>query len=423
MKKFFKCAALVACGISVATSFTSCRLSDNPSETTTVVIDNVDTEVSRELTLSSNVPATFVLNETTKTGTEVTFTDVPSSGVLKVSAEGREDKYVSFEFTGDNVLSLKVNLEAMSTNTLSQAEVKAAISDGKIVVLTNEGPNAEDTGIDASILFGDGFNLNASVSGDYSISIVTTAPDTGVIEQAIKNSGVEVTEVGSENASDNVADYPEAKQPEVVFAPFAVECEPAGAEFSNPINIVFDAPESDGLDLSVVFDDGKGKTEDIPFVVSKDGEQIIFDVNHFSGYNINLKAKLVKATTRYENLNPESVDLLNGRVTYTRTVGYNVQDVKKNNKAWSTWKSSKMLTQWLTDCLGATKYSYTTNFRFKPVSGATVGISLRQKICDYYFRSGTATFKVTKYGAVVRKLKMEVPSSAADEVHSGGSND
>lgn len=393
MKKVFKSAALLTIGLVVANGFTSCAIHDNKGDEETVVIENVVLEVSRDLVITTNVNAQVTVGSETQTGTELTFSNVNAKGTITLKADGRQDKEVAYDFGTDNALALDITLDALPL-TVDQDKAES----GEVVV-TNSEENVEDTNVDISIDFNGATNTNDAVSDQpYSINVIIPEADEDepTIEEIEEEYAQNAEEQGEENA-----------EVELEHAPLALDCQPSGAHFDTPITLNFELEQSEGLELAVVHDETGEEA-----VVSRDGDNVSVQVDHFSIWTIILKAIVtdIEETVETQTIQASGET---GVIKYTVKSGY---ERGKNIKAKS------IIDQFLLKVFNSKVKNVSKRVTFKPVNDATATLQVSQVVKTYTFKCGNNTFTAKVYGKATTSLTLEVPVSESENVptHSGG---
>ena len=370
MNKLFTKGLILVFGLGVAATFTACHTGE---DVPTVVVDNVVIENARTLVVRSNVPATFTVGAQTQANTtEATF-NPGVTGTVTVSATGRTSKTIAFDFADGSYLEYEVELESVGTE-VDQAEAEAGTT-----TVDNSGANEEETGVTASMNF-DNNQTNTGTLGKYSITVVTPTDINSTIEKIEQTKKVE----------------------EPVLA---LDCKPNGANFAgNPIKVNAKVPGSDGYNLACAFKNNG----DTPASFERNGDNLTIGIQHFSIWNIVLKADLVSVDTKTVD-QVITGDASKGSLAYQSDYGF------------STDTQDAFIVKYLKKIFGVTKRSKAFNATFNPVDG-TATLKVSQEVKTYKFKSNDKEFSATVYGKITRSLSIEVVEEEAEDVktHDGG---
>jgi len=378
---------LVALGLCGVFAFTSCHKGEDSPAVNTVVVDNVVYETSRtiEVRITNNIAANIAINGTAlaQTGTTATFegNNVPKTGKIVVTPtdKNRLAKEIEYKYNNnEDYLVFDVVIDA-ATATVSQNEAESGAKE-----VNNDGINAEETGVKASIDFNGQSNTNAAATGDYSITVYTPAGDAAV---------------------DNL------KQNDVVEEPvIGLICRPDGATFEQPITVKLVVPDSEGCDVACYYD-GDVKGEEATLVQS--GNNISIQVPHFSIWDVLLKVKVASVSTTSEPLKQITTDAADGEIRYTVPSGFSSNDI-----------DHALFGKFLRKTFGAEKRDINKRITFKKVQNATAKLTGSQAVHHYTLQSGERTFSVDVYGRASVNLSMEVAEENKNDVptHGGGSS-
>ena len=381
MKNLFR--NLAFCAL-VAGTFTACHKGDSvdPEAQADKTVDHVVFTTTNTLVVRSNVDATFTFAGQTQTGTEATFETTAKTGNLKVTATGKRDveKKVSFAKTDYQVL--EVSLVAAGKVVLkSDAEV-----DG--VDVTNGDANRDDNdGVEASFNVG---GNDSNVNGDYSVTVFTPED--------------------VETNTDAITTNTEANEPVL-----ALDCQPDGAAFTNPITMTVKIPGSEGFDIDCV-NAAKASDKAIVAVDPVDGTKRNFTLDHFSIWDIVLNA--TGTMTKSTQTITADGDAGTGSLTYKFDYGFETQS------------PSTLVNKYLKKLFGIAKRESSKSIKFTAVQGGTAKLTATQEVKTYKFVSGTGAnkqeFTATVYGKVtVNNLSITAPAPVAPTIktHSGGASD
>ena len=389
MKNLFR--NLAFCAL-VAGTFTACHKGDStdPEALADKTVDNVVFTTTNTLVVRSNVDATFTFAGQTQNGTEATFETTAKRGNLKVTANGKRDVEMTVSFANTDYQEFEVSLVAAG-KTFKAADVEAADAGSANGEVSNGAANATDNdGVTASFNMGGNTNTDASTAGqDYSVTVFTPED--------------------VETNTDAIASNTPANEPVL-----ALDCQPDGAVFRNPITMTVDIPGSEGFDISCVNADKK--TEKVNAEeVSDQPTKRQFVLDHFSIWDIvlNATATMTKST---QTITAEG-DAGTGSLTYKFDYGFETESA-----------SNTLISKYLKKLFGITKKNSSKSIKFDAVQGGTAKLTATQEVKTYTFSSnnGTQTFKATVYGKVtVNNLSITAPAPVAPTIktHSGGASD
>lgn len=363
--------AFMLCAAAVLGAMSSCT---SDPEATYEVIPASGNE-SRVLTVTSNAPAVFTYGDKTVSGTTTaTFENVPEKGTLtinSVSADYFGQKKVDVVFNGNKTIALDVQLAKKPTIEVSQQDMMK----GKVV--TNDAENQEMTGVKASIAVPSTTTITGNTTSPFSIS--TFVP----------------TEAGSWMTRGD--DDGEA-------GVLVMRCAADGAKFSDPVIVTLDIPESDGLDLTCVSEDGK---EVLDMTEAGSGKRQV-KLSHFSDWTVVMKATASDVVTRAESSEVTTM-------TITIKPGLNtITYQSKTGAVWTGGTKNTTVTNYLKNKVG--KYAVTNKTEnYNNTTGATkLTYRIIQTYEDKSFKSGSARFTARVYRGAT--IVIEGPQGG----HSGG---
>lgn len=364
--------AFMLCAAAVLGAMSSCT---SDPEATYEVIPASGNE-SRVLTVTSNVPAVFTYGDKTVSGTTTaTFENVPEKGTLtinSVSADYFGQKKVDVVFNGNKTIALDVQLAKKPTIEVSQQDMMK----GKVV--TNDAENQEMTGVKASIAVPSTTTITGNTTSPFSIS--TFVP----------------TEAGSWMTRGD--DDGEA-------GVLVMRCAADGAKFSDPVIVTLDIPESDGLDLTCVSEDGK---EVLDMTEVGSGKRQV-KLSHFSDWTVVMKATASDVVTRAD----QTVEVTTMTITINpgdNTITYQ----SKTGAVWTGGTKNTTVTNYLKNKVGKYVVSNKT-YIYTNTTGATkLTYRVIQPYQDKSYKSGTAKFTARVYSEAY--IEIEVPQGG----HSGG---
>lgn len=364
--------AFMLCAAAVLGAMSSCT---SDPEATYEVIPASGNE-SRVLTVTSNAPAVFTYGDKTVSGTTTaTFENVPEKGTLtinSVSADYFGQKKVDVVFNGNKTIALDVQLAKKPTIEVSQQDMMK----GKVV--TNDAENQEMTGVKASIAVPSTTTITGNTTSPFSIS--TFVP----------------TEAGSWMTRGD--DDGEA-------GVLVMRCAADGAKFSDPVIVTLDIPESDGLDLTCVSEDGK---EVLDMTEAGSGKRQV-KLSHFSDWTVVMKATASDVVTRAD----QTVEVTTMTITINpgdNTITYQ----SKTGAVWTGGTKNTTVTNYLKNKVGKYVVSNKT-YIYTNTTGATkLTYRVVQPYQDKSYKSGTAKFTARVYSEAY--IEIEVPQGG----HSGG---
>jgi hypothetical protein len=382
MKNLLTKSLALVFGLGVAATFTACHNGEDAQPT---VVPNVSVQetdengnvVGRTLVITANKTATFTLGSETKSGTNVTFTNAPVKGTVSATA-GSTTKKVKFNFGDAKDLAYDVIFESEVT-PVSQADAQAGNK-----TVSNEGANEDETGVKAEMDFsGDVANANATVTGDYSITVVTPTE----------------TETSAEELENKKGQEDAIQEPVL-----ALDCKPDGANFgANPVKVKVYVPNSADYELACV------NSEDDKAADSFDqkGDSLIIKLSHFSVWDIILKATVVTVDTK-PIANTFTGSSKDGSLAYTMNYGFDSDN------------SDPIVAKYLKKVFGMNKREIRKRVTFKKVDG-TATLKVTQQVKVYTIKSGSKRFTATVYGKADLNLSIETNTPEEVETHDGGS--
>lgn len=364
--KFLAMLAFVATGLFTTTSCSSDDDNDNPQGGDVVnVYDYV-------LVVKSNVAATVAFNGQTQTGTEVTFATSENSnsysGTLSVTATGYLPYNADVDFSENNTVKIvNVTMVKESTNTVAQAEAKGN-------TVTNDAANQTAMGTSAQIEVPEDVNISGNTVDPFSVTVLS--PEADIV-------GADELEKGEEVSADVME----------------LLCKPNGAQFDKD------------LTLSIALADGSGCefTSDEADQVYWQNGRLYAKAKHFSNVSASMVAQVVSVTESSvtRDISQQAKAGAN-KFTYAHQTGF-TSTVTANGAKYLFLKNK----------LGAAG-SVNREATFSIDKNGYVVIRLVQKVYDFTFKSGTATFTARAYGDI--DAAIVETSTEPINIHSGGSN-
>ena len=369
MRKFSLIWSVAAIAVAGVLS-TSCVRSDNgiTRNAPEVVSDDL-LDDSYQLVLTSNVASTFTLGTESKTGTEVSFSTTSNPVTVTVKADGYIEQTFEVTFSDENrTFSLPVELMKPSTNQVDQAAAKGA-------TVANDAANQAATDTKAAIEVPGDVTVSGNTTDDFSVTVINKAPEPVQVEEL---------EVNKEES-----------------APIAsLVCTPDGATFDKP------------LTLSAVIEGGEGLEYEVPNAkagtMKVEGNKVSFQVDHFSVWDILVKATLTAVSEGEETIYETSRRVSNGETTISIT--YPVYAGFESD-------ATGILADWLIKNFGETKTKIEKTGTVTVENEGSVSIKIKQKFYDFTFKSGDVQFKARVYGEVTSEVNGQVSTAG----HSGGS--
>ena len=387
MKKYISLALMT---IALSFGFVSCDVETNeePGGTNvqnmagrwTVSVSQVDENgnvVGRTLVITANKTATFTLGSETKSGTNVTFTNAPVKGTVSATA-GSTTKKVKFNFGDAKDLAYDVIFESEGT-AVTQAAAQAGTT-----TVSNTGANADETGVNAEMDFSGGVvNADATVTGDYSITVVTPTETETSAE-----------ELESKKGQDDAIQEPV----------LSLDCKPDGADFSaKPVKVKVNVPNSADYELACT----NRETDKAAASFVQTGDNMTIELSHFSLWDIILKATVlnVDKKTIANTFTGSSKD---GSLAYTMNYGFDSDN------------SDAIVAKYLKKVFGINKREISKRVTFSKVDGTAI-LNVTQQVKVYTIKSGNKTFTATVYGKADLNLSIETNTPEEVKTHDGGS--
>ena len=382
MKNLLTKSLALVFGLGVAATFTACHNGEDAQPT---VVNNVPVQetdengnvVGRTLVITANKTATFTLGSETKSGTNVTFTNAPVKGTVSATA-GSTTKNVKFNFGDAKDLAYDVIFESEGT-AVTQAAAQAGTT-----TVSNQGANADETGVTAEMDFSGGVaNADASVTGDYSVTVVTPTE----------------TETSSEELESKKGQTGAIQEPVL-----ALDCKPDGADFSaKPVKVKVNVPNSADYELACA----NSETDEAAASFVQTGDNMTIELSHFSVWDIILKATVVNVEKK-TIANTFTGSSKDGSLAYTMNYGFDSDN------------SDPIVAKYLKKVFGANKREIRKRVTFKKVDG-TATLNVTQQVKVYTIKSGSKTFTATVYGKADLNLSIETNTPDEVETHDGGS--
>ena len=365
--------AFTLCAAALLGTMSSCS-SDSDK---TIKLTKVETEMTRTLMVSSNTAAVFTYDgKTVSNVTTATFENAPEKGTLTITPVTDEyyaQEPITVDFSGKSVVALDVQIAKKPTIEVSQEDMK------KGQVVTNDAENQELTGVLASIAVPAETTITGNTTSPF--SIVTFVPTEG-----------DRWMTRAEDSKDGEANV------------LVIRCAADGAKFSEPVTVTLDIPESDGLDLYCMSEDGK---EVLPLTELGGGKRSV-KLSHFSDWITVMRATEESSITR--GTPGQEITTL----TTSVTVGDNIITYQSKTGAVQTGGTkSTTVTNYLKTKVG--KYVVTNKTEiYKATAAGTITYRVIQPYEDCSYKSGTAKFTARVYSAA--HVEVDQPQGG----HSGG---
>lgn len=364
--------AFMLCAAAFLGTMSSC--SSDSDETVTVT--NRGAKVTRTLVVTANTLSDFTYGGKTIRSTEATFENAPVNGMLKVtpvSADYFDQDAMSIDFGTQATLAYDVQLAKKPTLEVSQEEMLK----GQIV--TNDQENSEMTGVKASIQVPSTTQITGNTTSPFSITTYVPT-ETGQWLTRGENTG-------------------EAKV-------LVIRCAADGAKFSEPVIVTLDIPESDGLDLVCVSEDGK---EVLPLAEIGGGKRQVL-LSHFSDWTTVMRATPVNDVTRATPGTEVTTQTINVTTAGPVTITYQ----SKAGGVWLSGKKSTTITNYIKNNLGKYVVSNVTSTTPQSIPVGKLTYRVIQTYEDGTYKSGSSTFKARKYTGAT--IEVDIPQGG----HSGG---
>lgn len=367
--------AFLLCAAALLGTMSSCT-SDADQ---TVKLTKVGTsEMTRTLMVTSNALADFTFGgQTVSNATSATFENAPEKGTLTVtpaSVDYFEQNAIDVDFTDKQIVALDVQIAKRPSIEVSQEDMK----NGRVV--SNDAENQALTGVTASIAVPAQTTITGNTSSPF--SIVTFVPVDG--DQRI-------TRADGNDGDANV---------------LVMRCAADGAKFSEPVTVTLDIPESDGLDLYCMSEDGK---EVLP-LAEVGGNKREVKLSHFSDWITVMRATEEKAVTRGTPGEEISTFTISVKAGETITVKYQ----SKQGAVWTGGTKSTVVTNYLKTKVGKYVVSTLTSDPYTPSADGTVTYRVIQPYEDCSYKSGSAKFTARVYSPA--HVEFDQPQGG----HSGG---
>lgn len=233
-------------------------LSSCASDDETAVVKEVKAQAAKQLTVSSNVEATFSFAGETKTGTSATFNTTANSGKLVVTAQGYISQESEINFGENGTASVSVELAKLAANEVDQRAAKG----NTVYGAANEWGAVAGIEVPADV----------EISGTNKPFSVASYETTGVIDANALT--VDQTVSG---------------------AVLTLDCQPSGAKFSKPVTISAAIPEGISTGFEFV---AKNGSDVVPARV--EGNTLKADVEHFSPWSFMLTARILRIVSGSE---------------------------------------------------------------------------------------------------------------------------
>lgn len=357
---------------------TSCKDSDDSASDAKVVSVAVD---KYSVFAASNLDATFSIDvagvDAQKNVKEAAFTDLTASTITLTAKYTGADvaDYVnpiqtavikfSKKTTSASILFTFVK-KSKTTKTQVEAETKG-------VTLTND----DQTVGTATMTVDAGTTVTNGTSGDYAITVykedvtVVTAEDMAV----------------GKDLSSNI---------------YTVNCQPDGAEFSQPVSLTLDYGKVlTGKTVSLI-----NGPEEVTATVDAKG-LATFQVNHFSDWVAILKASIVSKETSLETIATLEVNAVAGKNSF---------EYKKNVGVEHTLTG--FLASYVYDLLGELKTEVMETSSFEASGSGTAKVTVSQSKTTYAFDYQGLKFTATRWDNV--DFSVEMNGSSKTSGHSGG---
>lgn len=362
-----KISSFVACfAIAMAGVLSSCSSSDTPAAPK--VVSDVVVEETYTLKVTSNVDARFTYGNAVKqlkAKKEETITFTSKEFSYEVSATGYAKIDGTVKFSDDQkVTAITLELVKESTNKVAQSSAKGN-------TVSNDAANQKATGSDAAIEVPSDVNVSGNTTDAFSVTACPPAPEVSAVEDIAVN---KVEESGV----------------------LSLSCTPDGATFSKPVTLKATIPGASGLALSV-----PGASN-----VKQSGNEISFEVDHFSVWDIVLQATVQSITEGTQQIASLSMLVNNGENTFTFNKNIGIECNSSN----------ELVQAFLASEFGNSSSKQPTTGKFMVDGSGSATIVVNQAYKDISFRSGTVTFTVRVWG----ECGSTITTTSDTSKHSGG---
>ena len=358
------------CAAAMLGTLTSCHKSlDEKPEVSPVILDQ-----SRKLIVTVNTPSDITYGGVTYRNVKTAvFNNANAKGKLTVTPVSNQylaQDAMAIDFNDKLTLAVNVVLSKKPTNAVSQTDA----TNGQPV--TNDTANQNDTGVIATLTMPIGTTISGNTVDP--ITIVTIIPSETVLED---------TEKGDEVQADVLI----------------ISVGPADAVFSQPIPVVVQIDNSEGLDLVCVGPDGT-------IIPMKDlgGGKWEIDIPAGGDWTVVLKAKVTNVTGGSQTITGTS-QIVEGQNSVPYQVIAGGEELTDSDCA--------LIEAYIQSKFGA--YTQTTkNASFTSDAPGTATWAVEQPYQDITFTSNGKTFVVRVYGEPNFVI---TDTSAVTQGHSGGS--
>ena len=364
--KFLAMLAFVAAGLFTTTS---CSDSDNDNPTGGAVVNVYD----YVLVVKTNVSSTITFNGQSQTGTEATFATSENansySGTLSVKANGYIDYTAEVDFSENNTVKIvNVKMVKPSTNKVSQSTAKGQ-------TIANDTENQATMGKVAQIEVPSDVNITGNTVDPFSVTVVEPEADIIGADELSKGETVEASVM-------------------------ELLCEPSGAKFDKELTLSMAMADGDGCvfksnDANVYYQNGR----------------LYAKVSHFSSVDVQMDAEVtdIKESTVTREVAMRATAGEN-KFSYDHQTGFSSNVI--SNGAKYIFMMNKFGNP------GAIKRDAV----YRIDKNGYVLVRLIQKVYDYTFKSGTATFQGRAYGDIDAAIVQTSTEPIVVPTHSGGSN-
>lgn len=349
----------------IAIMFVACDDDNKPVETTVTITDNYSIEGAVSGATNTNVElykGITAVKMLTATDT-YSFTELESAAyTVKATASGYIEQHVGVEFRKKT--SHILNFAMVKTSTQTKPIDEVAGKETKIII-TNDAPNQSESAAVAAItvLPATTITNKQALTQGATFSVTAYVPATATSE---------VTEGSNTEAS----------------AVLALNCEPSGAQFSQPVILSVDMKEQEIPAANIKLVSGSNREP-----VSLKGTVYSAPVTKFSTWSfqleapVNISAAITETTEKTQYLNKGK-----NTISYEEMCGYEIVN--------NPFAASKIVSAFIATRFGAKVKHVTKNFAADVSANGTLLYNVKQNYKTATITIGGKTISVKIYDSV-----------------------